>query len=108
MEFSGERYLDRLNCEFRPVWLDALRDRNIEVQVPYRSEREDWIQYMVQAGLGIALVPEYSVCVDVLDRRPITDPVIERTVEVVTVAGRLRSPALSAFVDSIVSEFRNQ
>lgn len=108
MEFAGERYLDRLNCEFRPVWFDALRDGAIEIQVPYRSEREDWIQYMVRAGLGVAVVPEFSVCVDVLDYRPITDPVIERTVEVVTVAGRLRSPALSAFMESIVSEFRNQ
>ena len=108
MEFAGERYLDRLDCEFRPVWFDALRDGAIEIQVPYRSEREDWIQYMVRAGLGVAIVPEFSVCVDVLDYRPITDPVIERTVEVVTVAGRLRSPALSAFMESIVSEFRNQ
>ncbi|MDJ0946284.1 MAG: LysR family transcriptional regulator [Kiloniellales bacterium] len=97
-EIAGEQYLDRLNCEFRSIWFDMLMQRGIEITVPYRSEREDWIQTMVQAGFGVSLVPEYSITVDGLAFRPVTEPEIDRKVELVTVAGRRHSPPLAAFL----------
>ena len=96
-ELAGERYLDRLNCEFRAVFFEHLEERDIEINVPYRSEREDWIQNMVGQGMGVCLIPEYSITVEGLQVRPVVEPDLARHVEVVTVAGRRRSPALQAF-----------
>ncbi len=97
-ELSGERYLDRLNCEFRSTFLDLLEAHGIELTVPYRSEREDWIQNMVLEGMGICMVPEYSVTLDKLGCRPIIEPDICRSVDLVTVAGHRRSLAAETFV----------
>lgn len=99
-EFAGERYLDRLNCEFRSSWFELLEARGIEIMSPYQSEREDWIQNMVRAGLGVCLIPESSIAIDGLECRPVTDPEIERRVELVTVAGRRHAPALAAFLEA--------
>jgi LysR family hydrogen peroxide-inducible transcriptional activator len=97
-ELAGERYLDRLNCEFRDAFFELLEERGIEITVPYRSEREDWIQNMVAQGMGLCLIPENSISVSGLQVRPVIEPDLSRHVDVVTVAGRQRSPALQAFI----------
>ena len=102
--FRGEAYLDRLNCEFRDVWFDLLKERGIEIEAPYRSAREDWIQSMVRVGLGVSLIPEHSINVDGLESRLTRDPGIERKVELVTIAGRRQSPALRAFMQAAESQ----
>jgi len=99
-ELTGERYLDRLNCEFRNTFFTLLEERQIDVSVRYKSEREDWIQSMVLQGMGICLIPEYSVTDDKLPCRPIIDPELKRCVEMVTVSGHRRSPAVQAFISS--------
>ncbi len=99
-EFAGERYLDRLNCEFRSSWFELLEARGIEIMSPTQSEREDWIQNMVREGLGVCLIPEYSIALDGLECHPVTDPEIERRIELVTVAGRRHTPALAAFLEA--------
>lgn len=98
-ELADERYLDRLNCEFRNSFFELLKKRDIDVSVWYRSEREDWLQNMVLQGMGISIIPEYAISVEGIQSRPITDPDIMRNVELVTVSGRRRSPAVQAFVD---------
>lgn len=98
-ELSGERYLDRLHCEFRDVFFDLLEEHDIEIEVPYRSEREDWIQNMVLQGMGVCLIPEYSISLEGLLCRPVMDPELFREVDVVTVAGRKRSPAVQVFYE---------
>jgi len=99
-DFAGEPYLDRLNCELREAWFELLAERELALEVPYRSAREDWIQSMAAAGLGVSVMPELSVSLAGLEQRPICDPEIERSVELVTVAGRRHSPALKAFLDA--------
>ena len=101
-ELTGERYLDRLNCEFRDAFLSLLEERRVDISVRYKSEREDWIQNMVLRGMGICLIPEYSVTADGLPYRPIRDPELTRCVELVTVSGHLRSPALQEFVGAAI------
>ncbi len=101
-ELKGERYLDRLNCEFRNTFFDLLEEKRIDVSVPYRSEREDWIQNMVLKGMGICLIPEFSITVDELQCRPVIDPELMRNVEMVTVSGHRRSPAVQAFISEAI------
>ncbi len=100
-ELSGESYLDRLNCEFRDVFFERLEEHGIEIEVSYRSEREDWIQNMVLQGMGVCLIPEYSISLDGLLCRPVMDPELFRDIDVVTVAGRQRSPALQVFYEEV-------
>ena len=69
-----------------------------ENPIPYRSEREDWIQCMIAAGMGCAFMPETMPVLPGICRRTITDPEIERTVSLVTVAGRRFSPAVKVLV----------
>ena len=99
-DIAGENYLDRLNCEFRSSFFALLDDLQIDVSVRYKSEREEWIQNMAMQGMGICLIPEYSVSVSGLPCRPVIDPEITRSVEIVTVAGHQRSPALQEFIHS--------
>ena len=70
-------------------------------RIAYRSEREDWIQTMVMAGMGICFMPEYSTVVSGLQTRRVVDPEVCREVALVTVAGRRFSPAVAAFVRAI-------
>lgn len=96
-ELQNERYLIRPHCEFA-YFFGMLPKMGVKVETPFGTDREDWAQDMVATGLGVCMFPAYSITHPGLDYRPLTNPDIERTVELVTVAGRRHSPALSAFI----------
>lgn len=96
-DVSGEPYLDRLACEMRETVMNVCAERDVEIYATYRSEREDWIQGMVVANMGFAFMPEYSITVPGMVSRPLVDPAVEREITLVSVAGRPRSPAATAF-----------
>jgi DNA-binding transcriptional LysR family regulator len=100
-DLHREPYVDRLACEMRELVMATCSDRSVELYATFRSEREDWIQSMVMAGLGFAFMPEYSVTVAGLLSRPLSDPAVERQVVVVDVRGRQRSPAAQLFVQAL-------
>ncbi len=100
-QIHGEHYLDRINCEYASFIDKLCEERGIEVTVVYRSEREDWIQTMVLAGLGVCCTPEFSLLHAGVQFRPLIDPEIAREVSLVTVAGRRQSPAVAKFVASV-------
>ena len=97
-DLSGRTYVDRLSCEMREMFGAVCKDQNVELYARFRSEREDWVQAMVLARIGIAVMPEYSVTVPDLLQRPITDPAISRTIALLSVPGRRFSKATEAFV----------
>lgn len=97
-DLSGEPCVDRLSCEMREMFLALCEDRGIELYARFRSEREDWVQAMVLARIGIAVMPEYSVTMPDLLQRPIVEPAITRTIALVSVPGRKFSPAIAAMV----------
>ena len=100
-DVSGEDYVDRLACELRESVMAACGQRKVELYATFRSEREDWIESMVLAGLGFAFMPEYSVRLSGLQQRPLVDPPVERTVLIAEVRGRQRSAATKLFVEGI-------
>jgi LysR family transcriptional regulator, hydrogen peroxide-inducible genes activator len=100
-DIDGEAYLRRINCEYRDHITEVGRELGVSWRVAYRSEREDWIQTMVMAGMGVCFMPEYSVVVPGLQTRRVIEPDVVREVSVVTVAGRRFSPAVAAFVRAI-------
>ncbi|HKB52826.1 MAG TPA: LysR substrate-binding domain-containing protein [Ramlibacter sp.] len=100
-DLGGEAYVDRLACEFREAVMAVCGQRQVELYAAFRSEREDWIEAMVMAGLGFAFMPQYSVRMPDLQQRPLVDPPVARTVMVADVRGRRRSPAAKLFVEEL-------
>jgi DNA-binding transcriptional LysR family regulator len=97
-DLSGENYVDRLACEMREMVMAVCESEKVELYARFRSEREDWVQAMVLAGIGFAFMPEYSVTLPGLIQRPLIEPQVERQVAAVTVPGRKHSPALEALM----------
>lgn len=100
-DIAGESYLTRANCEYVGYLDGVMQERMIEVQDVYRSEREDWIQSMVLAGMGICFIPEFTPVIPGIVIRPIVEPEVTRSIHIVTVAGRRFSPAVAAFVKAV-------
>ncbi len=97
-DLSGEPYVDRLACEMREMVMAVCAEMEVKLYARFRSEREDWVQAMVLAGIGFAFMPEYSVTLPGLMQRPLTEPSVERQICIVTVPGRRHSPAVNAFL----------
>lgn len=100
-DLEGENYLNRANCEYKDVLRDLRERQGVDIRYMYASERDDWIQCMVLAGLGFTLIPEYAVTVPGLVTRPLVEPEVTRRVNLVTVRGRPHSPAVGAFVHEL-------
>lgn len=97
-ELDKEPYVSRSNCEvFEPV-RQELNDRGIFMRQVFSSPRDDWVQGMIKAGLGLGFFPEFSVTDPDLVVRPLVNPAFNRTIYLTTVRGRPHSPAVGAFV----------
>ena len=59
------------------------------------------IQLMVVAGLGCTTIPEFAITHPGLLWRPLVDPEVSRTVNLVTVRGRQHGPAVGALVHAV-------
>jgi DNA-binding transcriptional LysR family regulator len=100
-DLSGQPYVDRLSCEMREMVMGVCADMGVKLYARFRSEREDWVQAMVMANIGFAFMPEYSVTHPDSVRRPLVNPLVERTISLITVPGRKHSPAVAAFLRTI-------
>jgi DNA-binding transcriptional LysR family regulator len=97
-ELSGEPYVDRLACELREMVMATCAGRQVSLYARFRSDKEDWIQAMVLAGIGFAFMPEYSVTLPGLLQRPLVEPEVSRSICLTTVPGRPYAPAVATFV----------
>lgn len=97
-ELHGEAYVNRANCEYYDWVHEQFVSNGIRTRKVFSSERDDWVQGMIKAGMGIGYFPEYCVTDPDLVVRPLTDPDFSRTIMLVTVRGRPHSPAVGAFV----------
>ena len=100
-DLDGEPYVDRLACEMREAVMAISGARDVHLYATFRSEREDWVEAMVLAGLGFAFMPAYSIRSAELQVRPLIDPQVQRDILAVDVRGRLRSPPARLFLDEI-------
>lgn len=97
-ELDQEPYVSRSNCEvFEPVRKE-LNSRGVFLRQVFSSPRDDWVQGMIKAGLGLGFFPEFSVTDPELIVRPLVNPTFNRTIYLTTVRGRPHSPAVGAFV----------
>jgi DNA-binding transcriptional LysR family regulator len=100
-DVRGETYLSRVNCEYRDYLSELCRAHGVEIRRGFRSEREDWILAMAAAGMGVCFLPEYSATHPGIRHRIVVDPEVVREVSLVSVAGRILSPAAAAFVAAV-------
>ena len=100
-DVGGESYLSRINCEYYDQIGEICERCNAPMKDAYRSEREDWIQTMVMAGMGICFMPEFSPVLPGLHTRRVIEPEVMRDVCLVTVSGRRFSPAVATFVRAL-------
>jgi len=96
-DLEGERYVRRLNCEYLAFFQEVFGEFDCELDVRHESEHEDWIQAMIIAGMGCAVMPRYMALYPELLKRPLVAPETHRTVSVVTVRGRPNSPTVALF-----------
>lgn len=100
-DLHQQPYINRINCEYNDH-IDAIFDRlGVVPTYPYESERDDWVQAMVMAGLGCTSIPEFAISSVGMAWRPLVDPVVTRTVSLITVRGRPYRKAVGALVHSV-------
>jgi len=97
-DLNQENYVNRANCEIYDFAGREFRAAGCTVRQVFASERDDWVQGMIKAGLGFGFFPELSVTDPALVVRRLVDPEFIRTIMLVTVRGRPHSPAVGAFV----------
>lgn len=94
-DLAAVTYLDRLDCEFRLAAAEWLRERGTTLRASIQSNREEWIQRLIAANVGVALLPEFSVRVLGIELRAVRGLDLVREVQFISVSG----PAPSRAVD---------
>ncbi|WP_374449594.1 LysR family transcriptional regulator [Stella sp.] len=102
-DLVGEPYIDRLSCEARDRIIGQWDAHGAEFRCAHRSHRDDWVQGLVLAGFGIAVMPEFSISAIGLKSRVTSEPEVTRQVSLVSVAGRRFSPGTAEFVKEVKS-----
>ncbi|WHI49636.1 LysR family transcriptional regulator [Microbulbifer sp. MLAF003] len=97
-DLANQPYVERLHCEFRQKGQVFNREQDLELDIVFRSEREDWIQCLIREGAGVSVIPLYSLIKPELDYLPMTDPPLSRTVGLATTNNSVLSPALEKFI----------
>ncbi|MGZ5044875.1 MAG: LysR family transcriptional regulator [Methylobacter sp.] len=97
---QSEPYLDRLNCELREDLKCICQNEEINLYAAYRSNSEEWILQMVKAGIGVALMPEYSLPKQATDisYRYLSEPEISRQVYAIHTHQSAAKPELQALI----------
>ncbi|WP_170107598.1 LysR family transcriptional regulator [Photobacterium lipolyticum] len=96
---AKQRYVDRLHCEFRQEMIEFYDRHDLQQDVAFRSQREDWIQSMVRDGMGVSVIPRFSLLHTEIDHRPIIDPPLSRRVEFAVVNQTEIPPALDELIE---------
>jgi DNA-binding transcriptional LysR family regulator len=98
-EIPKQRYVDRLHCEFRQEFLEFCEDESVELQFVFQSQREDWIQSLIRDGVGVSVIPRFSLLRPELDYRPVTAPALSRRVEFAVIDKAELTPALEMLIE---------
>jgi DNA-binding transcriptional LysR family regulator len=73
-DVAEEVYVDRLKCEIRQPFFDFMDHNDLDLRVACSSQREDWIQELVIRGLGVSIMPRFSITTRRLGWRALAGP----------------------------------
>jgi LysR family transcriptional regulator, hydrogen peroxide-inducible genes activator len=102
-ELDGENYIERVNCEFDDHFDFEHGEWPIDLNLRYHSEREDWVQAMIAAGIGIAIMPQSFPLLPGVSAAPLVAPQVSRTISLVTMNDRALPPAALEFTRLVKS-----
>lgn len=94
-ELDRQPYIDRIHCELCKETRQLFESKDIHPRIVYRADREEWTLALVAAGLGLAIMPEWSNTPAVV-YIPIVDLSLQRTVGLVW-RSRHESEAIDKF-----------
>jgi len=97
-ELRPEPLLLRNYCENAEKVVAILRSHDIDVTHSHEVSSERDLMTLIQANIGVAVVPNSASCPETLKRSPINEPEFCRTVYLYGVAGRQRTPVATAFM----------
>ncbi len=78
-DLSGQPFIDRINCEFFPQECQMLDAAKIRPHVVYRASHEEWVISLIQAGLGLCIMPHWPGIPGVV-YLPVVDLDFQRTI----------------------------
>jgi len=87
-DIAEERHIAEAGCCLFDRLRDACSADGHDLSTLMETERSDWLQPLVAAGLGIALVSASAALLPGITTRPVSGLGLERDVEIVTVADR--------------------
>lgn len=97
-DVAEEVYVDRLKCEIRQPFFDFMDQNDLNLRVACSSQREDWIQELVIRGLGVSVMPRYSITTRRLGWRTLTGPLSKsRRITIASAEGQAMQPPASSF-----------
>jgi len=97
-DLRPERLMVRTYCETTPALLDLLRAREFDVTRFHEVSTDLDLISLLEAGLGVALVPRSTRSPATLLRIAVTDIDLTRTIHLYGVAGRQRTAVASAMM----------
>ena len=97
-DVAEEAYVDRLKCELRQPFFEFMDQNDLDLRVVCSSQREDWIQELVIRGLGVSVMPRFSITTRRLGWRKLSGPLSNcRQVKIARADGPAPEPVANAF-----------
>jgi DNA-binding transcriptional LysR family regulator len=96
--FAGERLVIRTYCETSEQFANFLDSQQVQPKVSRRMVSERDYLVMLEANLGVGLMPESLVWSSLLTCVPVKGLDLSRTISVYAVAGRQRPLAVSTLI----------
>lgn len=56
-DLDGQPYIQRVHCEIRQACPQMFEVAQVQPHIIYWSDREDWVVSLIQAGLGMSIMP---------------------------------------------------
>lgn len=108
-DVAEEPYVDRLKCELRQPFFDFMDENDLSLSVVCSSQRDDWIQELVIRGLGVSVMPRFSITTRRLGWRKLSGPLSEGRQIMIARANGLtpEAPASSFFSDATAFEWQS-
>jgi DNA-binding transcriptional LysR family regulator len=97
-DMAEQPYIDQLNYEYRKTWLAFCKLENIKLNVVFSCEQEQWQQYLLKQGLGISLVPQYSIIDAEVNFKALANPSLTRTIALTSLDGGNCSKVVQVFL----------
>jgi DNA-binding transcriptional LysR family regulator len=100
-DLQRELVLRRRGCEHGDQMVTFIRASNLDVDFSHEIDLEQDLISLVEAGLGVAILPDSTSIPATLARTTVNGIDLRRTVYIYGVAGRERSPVASAILKMV-------